>query len=57
MTVEEEAVQREAAMNPPDSQSQTLPPGQEPQLALVKGRHTGLLKGAPETVKQLYSAK
>jgi HK97 family phage portal protein len=57
VTVEEEAVQREAAMNPPDPQPQVLPPGQEPQLALVKGRHTGLLKGAPETVKQLYSAK
>jgi len=57
VSMEEEAVQREAAMNPPDPQPQVLPPGQEPQLALVKGRHTGLLKGAPETVKQLYSAK
>lgn len=60
VTVEEEEIQRdasiEATQNPPEPQ--TLPSqGQETQLALVKGRHTGLLKGAPETVKALYSAR
>lgn len=60
VSVEQEQIQRdasiEATQNPPEPQA--IPQGQDqPQLALVKGRHSGMLKGAPETVKQLYSAK
>jgi HK97 family phage portal protein len=55
LTIEQEEEMRVNALEPPEPQM--LPQGQEPQLALVKGRHSGLLKGAPETIKQLYSAK
>lgn len=53
VTLEVEQAKQEMAMEPPEP-----PQIQEQQpLALVKGRHTGLLKGAPDTIKQLYSAK
>lgn len=54
ITLEGEAAAQEQAMNPPAPPQ--IADGQQP-LQLVKGRHTGMLKGAPDTIKQLYSAK
>lgn len=58
-TIEEEEEMRMQALEPHEPnviEGEIV--GEEPKkLALVKGRHSGLLKGAPETVKQLYSAK
>jgi Phage-related protein len=56
-TIEQEQIERDASMEATQNPPQTLPQGQGPQIALVKGRHSGLLKGAPETIKQLYSAR
>jgi phage portal protein BeeE len=59
VTIEQEQEMRMQSLEspaPPDPQPQ-LEDGQPPPLQLVKGRHSGLLKGAPDTVKQLYSAK
>jgi HK97 family phage portal protein len=55
VTIEQEEEMRMQALEPPAPQPQ-IEDGQQP-LQLVKGRHSGLLKGATETVKQLYSAK
>jgi hypothetical protein len=55
VTIEQEEELRMNALEPPEPAPQMIE-GQQP-LQLVKGRHSGLLKGAPETVKQLYSAK
>jgi HK97 family phage portal protein len=58
-TLEGEQAAQELALNPPappQLTGQVQQDGKQP-LALVKGRHSGVLKGAPETIKQLYSAK
>jgi HK97 family phage portal protein len=55
ITLEQEEEMRMQALEPPDPQPQ-IGDGEQQPLQLVQ-RKQGLLKGAPETVKQLYSAK
>jgi HK97 family phage portal protein len=60
VTLAQEEEMRTQALKPPPpppqiGDGQTAQPGQQP-LQLVQGKQ-GLLKGAPETVKQLYSAQ
>lgn len=62
VSLEEEEEMRMRALEPPPEpqmiEGEIVDGEEQPKkLALVKGRHSGLLKGAPETVKQLYSAK
>lgn len=59
-TLEGEQAAQDLAMNPPAPPQLTSANGQpmdKQPLALVKGRHSGLLKGAPPTIKALYEAQ
>jgi hypothetical protein len=55
LTIDQEEEMRMQALEPPSPQPQIGDGAQQP-LQLVKGSQR-LLRGAPETVKQLYSAK
>lgn len=59
VTIEDESSLRELALEPPAPPAQMMasPDEEAKPLALVKGRHTGRLKGAPETIKRLYEAQ
>src|SRR5688572_28949283 len=60
VSIEEEEELRMQALEPPEPpviEGEIVDDEEPKKLALVKGRHSGVLKGAPDTVKQLYSAK
>jgi hypothetical protein len=57
VTIEQEEEMRMNALEPPEPQMVEGQIEDQQPLQLVKGRHSGLLKGAPQTIKQLYSAK
>jgi HK97 family phage portal protein len=56
VTIEDEQELRAMALEPPAPPPQLEAPEEKP-LQLVKGRHSGNLKGAPETIKRLYEAQ